>query len=88
MNLNKMIREGRNNGMIGKQKITLTDDSLNVETEFHSSRFKLGSINQIVETTEYIFLYLTSMSALVIPQPAFRNSKKDEFLEKVRIFVM
>lgn len=88
VNLNKMLREGRNNGMIGKQKITLTDDSLNVETEFHSSRFKLGSINQIVETTEYIFLYLTSMSALVIPQPAFRNSKKDEFLEKVRIFVM
>ncbi|PJZ53295.1 YcxB family protein [Leptospira adleri] len=86
-NVNKMLREKENKGMIGKQKITLTDDLLVFETSLSSAQFKLGSISELVETKDYLFLYVSSLSALIIPRSSFQNSDKEEFLKEIRRFI-
>ncbi|MBM9502458.1 YcxB family protein [Leptospira sp. 201903071] len=87
-NVDKMLREKENKGMIGKQKITLTDDLLLFETLYTSAQFKPGSIGEVVETKDYFFLYVSSLSALIVPRSAFQNSEKEEFLKKLQAFVV
>ncbi|AOP34905.1 hypothetical protein A0128_14255 [Leptospira tipperaryensis] len=87
-NVDKMLREKENKGMIGKQKITLDGDLLVFETLYTSAQFKPGSISEVVETKDYLFLYVSSLSALIVPQGAFQASEKKEFLEKLQSFVI
>ncbi|MBW0432163.1 hypothetical protein DLM76_00870 [Leptospira yasudae] len=86
-NVARMLLEKESKGMIGTHKITLTDDVLTFETSHSSSNFKLGSLTDVVETKEYLFLYVTSLSALIVPLSAFQNSEKEEFLKRIRSFV-
>ncbi|TGK22813.1 YcxB family protein [Leptospira stimsonii] len=87
-NVDKMLREKENKGMIGKQKITLSKDQLLFETSFTSAQFKPGSISEVIETRDYFFLYVSSLNALIVPQGSFQASEKKEFLEKLQSFVI
>ncbi len=87
-NVDKMLREKENKGIIGKQKITLSNDQLLFETSFTSAQFKPGSISEVIETRDYFFLYVSSLNALIVPQSSIQASEKKEFLEKLQSFVI
>ncbi|XDD49456.1 YcxB family protein [Leptospira sp. WS92.C1] len=86
-NVKKMLQDNKNNGMLGRQTIDIKEDLFKVETDWSSSQFKLGSVNTIVETDQYLFLYLTSIHALIIPVNIFKNDEKEIFLKKMKTFI-
>ncbi|TGK28965.1 YcxB family protein [Leptospira gomenensis] len=85
-NVKNLLREGRNNGMIGVQNLDLSDDTLIVQNESGLFRHSLKSINRVEEGDGYLFLYVTSLSAIPIPLSVFKDSEKETFIRKIAEF--
>lgn len=81
----KIIKEGENENILGKKTIVLTSDDI-IETGLSSDeKVKLSSIKKIEETEKHIFIYISSMSAFIVPIRAFENTElKDEFIRKIK----
>ncbi|MDV6235681.1 YcxB family protein [Leptospira ellisii] len=85
-NVKSLLREGRNNGMIGIQNLELSGDTLVVENESGVFRHSLKAIDRVEEGDGYLFLYVTSLSAIPIPLNVFQDAEKDRFIGKIREF--
>ncbi len=80
--LSKVLKEGGNEGMIGKQKIVITPEAVINETPAGEQKAFWSSVDKIVETRDYIFLYVSSVSAAIIPRSAFpSDEQRNAFLE-------
>jgi YcxB-like protein len=79
-----MYREGKNKGMIGRHEITIHDDKISEENDSASLEFRWTAIEKIVKTEKYIFVYISSVSAFLIPQRSFvNNTTYDEFYKLI-----
>lgn len=81
----KIIKEGENKNILGEKTIVLTSENI-IETGLsNEEKIKLNSIQKIEETEDHLFIYISSMSAFIIPLRAFEDSKsKDEFIKKIK----
>ena len=82
-NVEKLLQEDKNNGMIGKQNVEVRDELLVVENDSGLTQYKLETINKIDENEKYLFIYVTSVSAIVIPKKVFQNYEKDSFVKEL-----
>lgn len=81
----KLLKEGSNKAMIGRQRITLQDDSLYCEAPSGESKVKWDAVERVVVNNNHVLLYLGSMNALVIPKRAFANEiDMNFFVEEVQ----
>jgi hypothetical protein len=79
-----MYREGKNKGMLGRHEITIHDDNILEKNDSVSLEFRWTAIEKIVKTEKYIFVYVSSVSALLIPQRSFMNhTAYDEFYKLI-----
>jgi hypothetical protein len=79
-----MYREGKNKGMLGRHEITIHDDNILEKNDSVSLEFRWTAIEKIVKTEKYIFVYVSSVSALLIPQRSFMNNTAyDEFYKLI-----
>lgn len=77
----KMIDEGDNSSIYGMQRITLTDAGIEQESNTGESRTSWSGIERIDETKEYIYIYIGTMNAYLVPNRAFEDDKqREEFL--------
>jgi hypothetical protein len=84
----KMLNEGRNTGMLGKQSIELTEDGIVKTNESSESKSKWNIVENIVETKDYIFIYISAVMAYVIPTRAFSdNEEKGNFVNTLNKMV-
>lgn len=85
--ISKMLNEGENEGkgILGKHSFSLSEDGI-VDTSEHSElRTKLNAIENVVESKDHIFIYISAISAFIIPTRIFAGEDhKEEFLKKVR----
>jgi hypothetical protein len=80
----RLLSEGSNKAIIGKQQITTSDEGLVCETQAGNSRINWSSIEKVVQNDEYIFLYVGATNAIVIPKRAFPSFQdQSEFLDVV-----
>jgi len=80
----RLLDEGSNRAIIGKQQITTSDEGLLCETGTGSSRINWSSIEKVTQNDEYIFLYIGAINAVVVPKKAFPNFQDQfEFLDIV-----
>jgi hypothetical protein len=80
--LPKMLNEGTNESVIGKQTIIITPEAVINETPTGEQKAFWSSVDKIVETSDYIFLYVSSVSAAIIPRSAFPSEEqRNAFLE-------
>lgn len=81
----KIIKEGENKNILGEKTIVLTSENI-IETGLsNEEKIKLNSIQKIEETEEHLFIYISSMSAFIVPIRAFEDIKsKDEFIYKIK----
>ncbi|XDD45293.1 YcxB family protein [Leptospira sp. WS39.C2] len=74
-NVKALLAEDLNTGMIGYQKLIITETEFIQITEFsNTQRFK-EFITKIEESSEYIYLYLSSITTLIIPKSVLWNNK-------------
>ena len=81
----KMSMEGSRKGIFGKTAITFTSDEIAIVRKDEEIKAKWGILSNIVENDTHIFMYSSSVEALVIPKRAFESdSAIASFLETVR----
>lgn len=86
MNVQSLLKEGRNNGMIGVQNLELIEGAILVENDSGSFRYSLEKIHRCAEDESYLYLYVTSLSALIVPIHVFQSpAEKENFLNRLRI---
>lgn len=72
-----MIDDGRNINLFGRHEVSITDDGIDDLGEYSNTSHKWPAIEKIVMFKEYIFIYLSSIEAIIIPHRAF--SATEEF---------
>ncbi len=85
--LRKATTEGDNKALLGHQTISLSPDHILVKTQNSESKYTWASINKIVQSDKYIFLYISSISAIAIPGKAFSTENElQEFANYLDIY--
>lgn len=69
----KMLKEGKNDGLLGEQQITLSGEGIVYLTSNSESQVKWSGIKKIVEDRDFFYLYNSSISAYILPKRALSN---------------
>lgn len=74
----KLLSEGDNSSLFGKQTMTIEDNVITVTSENGNQELKLDTIKIIKQSEDLIMLYNSSVSAIIIPT---RDLTSDEMLQ-------
>ena len=81
----KLYAEGRNAGMLGATTVTLEAEWLSEASSEREVRTRWRSVERLDQTDDYIFLYLTGFSAVIVPHRAFASlADRTAFIELAR----
>ena len=78
----KTLRAGKNQGLFGRSRVTLTSEGITEVTELRQSTTRWPAVERVVRDGARAYIYLSSMSAVVVPHRAFASAA--EFEEFVR----
>lgn len=82
--IEKLIKEGKNIGVLGQHSILLTKNGITAIKGSSKSKMNWRSIENISETEEHIYIYIGSIEAYMIPLRAFKNEEeKIAFINKL-----
>ncbi|MHB8855270.1 MAG: YcxB family protein [Bellilinea sp.] len=85
--LHKATKEGDNKAILGHQTISLSPDHIIVKTQSSESKYTWDSIDKVVQSDKYIFVYISSISAIAIPGKAFSTENElQEFANYLDIY--
>lgn len=81
----KMINEGKNSGLLGRHRMTLTVEGIIDATATGETKVRWSGIQEFKEDTEYLYLYNSSVSAYILPKRDLldRNKVKKFVLDKM-----
>jgi hypothetical protein len=81
----KMIREGKNKGMIGDQQIEFAEDRI-IETDpVTKTEYSYSGIERLSENEEYFFIYTNALRAITMKKDLFETEKAvNEFRQFIR----
>lgn len=82
--LSKMLDEGKNTIPLGRQNISITDDGITEITDHSEAKHGWNVVEDIFETKEHIFVYISAVTAHIIPVRAFKSAEeKNALIEMV-----
>lgn len=67
-NAEKMINSGDNSGVLGENTVALSDEFVLYITPESECKYKWSGVKKIEETDEYYFLFLSALTAIIIPK--------------------
>lgn len=80
----KILQEGNNSALLGEHNIEFFDDYFFIKQPGAESKIEWSMINKIEENEKYIFIYVSSLSAAVIPKFKIKNNNKEKIFEFIR----
>ena len=81
----KLYAEGRNAGMLGPTTVTIEAEWLSEASSEREVRTRWRAVERMDQTPQYLFLYVTGFSAVIVPRRAFANpGEQDAFIELAR----
>ena len=82
--IKKMLSEGNNNALLGRQVVSLSPEGIFVKNQTAESKINWSTVDKVTENDKHVYLYTSSINALVIPKNDFQSEKeKQEFLAYV-----
>ncbi|MCK5061449.1 YcxB family protein [Candidatus Parcubacteria bacterium] len=76
-NVKKLISEDANNGLVGDQKMIISEEGIKTVNEYKKSETTWAGVNKLMENNNYFFIYIAAYQAYVVPKRCF-NSKEDK----------
>jgi len=76
--VSKLLNEGKNLDMVGSRSINLTQDGLIESTPHSESKVGWDMVEMINETEDYIYIYISAVSAYIVPIRVFKDAKEKE----------
>ena len=78
-----MIGEGRNRTLFGKQRVTISPESISRSSDFDQTTIAWSAIERVVKDKDYVFVYTSSLTAIIVHRRAFADDVGfDEFVLK------
>lgn len=74
----KLIKEGKDEKILGNKNIKLTPEGIYGTSLYSEEKVKWNSIEHIEETEDYIYIFISSISAFIIPIRAFNDTDTKE----------
>lgn len=86
--ISKLLDEGKNVDLLGKHIVTVNEEGLIEKLENTESIVKWSGVEKIVSTDSHYYIYLSSISACIIPKRAFEDeSVEEKFYEFVSTMI-
>src|SRR5262245_40395662 len=67
----RLIDEGKNKSLLGRKEITITPVDICGAGELRSMTVRWKAVERIEETSDYLYIYFSSLEAFIIPRRAF-----------------
>ncbi len=71
----KLLSEDSNAGMTGRQVVTVTGNTVTVTTDHGTTEYAPGFTTRMVQTDRYLYYYISSIMAIVIPTSVFSSDE-------------
>ncbi|MCP4405161.1 MAG: YcxB family protein [bacterium] len=78
-----IFKEGTNKTMLGRHTLNVTDEGLTEITEYTTTHIKWEGIERIVSTPDYTFVYLSAVTAAIIPRESILDGDYKPFIEYI-----
>lgn len=82
---NRLISEGSTQGIVGPHELEITNSDLIERTEVNESKHSWKGLHRIVDTSDYLFIYVTALMAHVVPKQSVTAGDVDDFLRSATI---
>lgn len=84
----KLLKEDKYISMIGERSLALTKEGIIETSSQNESKVKWESVGRINETKEHIFIYISPVSAFIIPTRSFKDiAEKEEFRKQLDMYI-
>jgi hypothetical protein len=84
----RLIAEGKNAGIFGQHRISITPQEVREVLSVGDSSRRWSAIERIAETDDHVFIYISALSAYIIPKLAFNNELAcQQFIRSARIWM-
>jgi YcxB-like protein len=80
----RLYSEGKNSAALGAHRLSIREDGLTSETEVSSSTISFKGIEKIESSPTHIFIYISAISAMVIPKAGVTEGDYEDFLAQLR----
>ncbi|NRA38034.1 MAG: YcxB family protein [Planctomycetes bacterium] len=67
----RIMKEGDNSGFLGAHEISFNDEGFTCVEPESTQMYKWSAVKQTGENDDYIFLYVTAVSAVILPKEKF-----------------
>jgi hypothetical protein len=67
------LKEGDNNTLLGKHRLAIGPNGLRTVNEHHESTVRWSGVERIAQDDDYLFVYVSAMSAYIVPRCAFSS---------------
>lgn len=85
--IRRMLKEGSTRSMLGKCSVTLSNESISIQRPSSLSSYDWEAIDRICVNSESCYLYVTSVSAIIVPRRTFSSNESfNEFLREAEQF--
>jgi hypothetical protein len=81
-NVGKMLSEGKNKNLLGPREIVLSPAELRSTGSMGAATTAWPAVERIVKGDDVLYLYTTSMSAVVVPRRAFASDAEFALFEE------
>lgn len=79
----KLINEGDNSEIFGEKKMIIDEDTITIYHKSSSEVISKNAIKEIKIYNDIIVIYISSITAHIVPTRYLDNNLKDDFIEKV-----
>lgn len=76
--IKKMLEEGDNSEFLGDQCMTLTEEGVEKKSPTSERKNSWASVQRIVETKNLLMIYVSAVSAYLVPLRAFEKAEEKE----------
>lgn len=82
-----MLNEGNNENILIRRSISISKEGLLEKSSIGESKVKWNQVDKVEETEEYIYIYISSISAHIIPKRVFRDENESRlFIKEIEKF--
>lgn len=81
--LKKMLKEGNNENILIQRKIRLSEQGILETSPIGETNISWSQVDKVEETDEYIYIYISSISAHIIPKRVFSDEDEKQMFMRV-----
>lgn len=81
----KMLEEGNNENLFNQRSLELTSDGITEKSSIGKSHIHWAKINHLEETADYFYIYISSVSAHIVPKRVFGSLREQENFAQIII---